>query len=125
MGSAVLVKDEKEAAWEMLEGLRNAEFPMDAAFWQYLPDVESWRLFIATPLVGEQGPIAAYTRLQTELNRIPAVADGFSVTNISLISPASEQVARLRKTYGPVENHPARVRRVDLSPDEAYIYFLR
>src|SRR5258708_761573 len=102
MGSAILVKDFREAGWEMLEAIEKAGFPMYAAFWQYLPDAESWRLFIATPLVEKLGPIAAYARLQTELNRMPAVSEGFSGSNISLVDPKSELVANLKRRYGTI-----------------------
>ena len=115
MGSAVLVKDEREAGWDLLDELRRAEFPMDGAFWEYLPDADAWRLFIVTPIVDARGPIAGYTLLQTHLEQMRAGMDGFSVANISLIGPRSERVAQLRKRYGTVDYHRERVRRIDLS----------
>ena len=125
MDSAVLVRDYRDAGWDLLEQLASARFPVTAAFWQYLPESETWRLFLATPLVDEVGSIVAYTRLQTLLNQIPTqAADLFSVMNISLISPHSDQIAELRKRYGPIEKDRSRVRRISLSPDEAYVYLL-
>jgi hypothetical protein len=125
MDTAVLVRTEREAAWKLLEDLEKEQFPMTAAFWQYLPDAETWRLVIATPLVDEIGSIAAYTRLQTLLNQLPEeISEGFSVANITLLSPTAEQLVILRKRYGNVTRNRSHTRRISLSPEEAYIYFL-
>ena len=125
MDTAVLVRTEREAAWKLLEALEKERFPMTAAFWQYLPDAETWRLVIATPLVDEIGSIAAYTRLQMALNQLPEeISEGFSVANITLLGPDSEQLMKLRKRYGAVTWERSHIRRISLSPEEAYIYFL-
>ncbi len=125
MDTAVLVKTETSAAWKLLEALRGKDFPMTAAFWHYLPDAEVWRLVIATVLVDSVGSIAAYTKLQSLLNDLPEdISEEFSVANITLLSSASEQLTKLRKRYGNVPFDKSYIRRVSLSPEEAYIYFL-
>ena len=125
MDTAVLVKTDRSAGWKLLEALKARDFPMTAAFWHYLPDAEIWRLVIATTLVDQTGFIAAYTNLQTLLNDLPEeVSEEFSVANITLISPTAEQLVRLRKRYGNVPWSQSYIRRVSLSSEEAYIYFL-
>lgn len=125
MDSAVLVKSDLEAGWELVNALRNAKFPMTAAFWQRLPDSETWRLFIVTPLVVSKGPFDAYGQLQEQLEQLPdEVTDGFSLANISLVRENSEMVRDLKKRYGTIPWNGAHIRRLSLSTEEAYIYFL-
>ncbi len=126
MDTAVLVKPQRDAAWQLLDALRSKQFPMKAAFWQYLPDAETWRLVIATALVDEVGSISAYTKLQILLNELPDdISEEFSVANITLLSPAAELVNKLKKRYGSVLPDKRIIRRISLSPDEAYIHFLQ
>ena len=125
MDTAILVRTEREAAWKLLEALEKEPFPMTAAFWQYVSDAETWRLVIATPLVDEIGYIAAYTRIQTLLNQLPEeISEGFSVTNITLLSPTAERLVKLRNHYGIIPKNRSHIRRISLSPEEGYIYFL-
>ena len=125
MDTAVLVKTQIQEASKLLEALKERNFPMTAAFWQYLPDAETWRLVIATRLVDETGAISAYTKLQTLLNDLPdTTTEDFSVANMTLLSPAADQLKNLKKRYGHVPPGKSYIRRVSLSPDEAYIHFL-
>lgn len=125
MDTAVLVKTQIQEASKLLEALKERNFPMTAAFWQYLPDAETWRLVIATRLVDETGAISAYTKLQTLLNDLPdTTTEDFSVANMTLLSPAADQLKNLKKRYGHVPPGGSYIRRISLSPDEAYIHFL-
>ena len=125
MDTAILVRTEREAAWQLLEKLAETGFPMSAAYWQYRSDDEIWRLCIATKLVDEIGSSAAYSRLQELINNMPEeISEGFSVSNISLIDPASVQLDNLRQRYGKIDVNRSRIRRFNLSPEEAHVYFL-
>ena len=125
MDTAVLVKTDREGAWNLLEELKRKDFSMSAAFWQYLSEDETWRLFIATKLVDKEGSIAAYSRLQALINDMsPELAEEFSVMNISLIGPDANQVNALRRRHGKIDFTRTRIRRFSLSPEEAYVYFL-
>jgi hypothetical protein len=125
MDTAVLVKTEREAAWHLLEELKKTDFSMSAAFWQYRSDNEIWRLHIATKLVDEVGASVAYSRLQQRINEMPEeISEEFSVSNISLISPNSAQLDKLRHRYGKTDFNRSHIRRFNLSPEEAYVYFL-
>jgi hypothetical protein len=124
MGSAVLVREEREAGLQLLKELSLANFPMEAAYWRYSADSETWRFVIATPLIDMDGAIAAYTRLQSQLTGSLANATGISFADISLVSPRSNQITTLKKRFGRVELDPERVRRVNLSRDDEYISFL-
>ena len=125
MDTDTLVKSQIEDGWKLLDALKQKQFPMTAAFWKYLPDAETWRLVIATEKVDDPGPIAAYTKLQTLLNELPNdISEEFSVLNITLLSPKAEQIKQLKEQYQSVPWKKAFIRRISLSPDEAYIYFM-
>lgn len=125
MVTDTLVKSQIEDAGNLLDALKKEQFPMTAAFWKYLPDAETWRLVIATEKVDDPGPIGAYTNLQTLLNKMPEdISEEFSVANITLLSPQAEQLKQLKKQYKPVPWKKSFIRRISLSSDEAYIYFM-
>jgi hypothetical protein len=63
MDNATLVKPDIEAGRKLLEGLDDAKFEFQAAFWFYREESEEWRLYIATPLVAQLGPREAYSRV--------------------------------------------------------------
>ena len=56
MDNATLVKPDIEAGRQLLQGLDEANFDVQAAFWFYREESEEWRLYIATPLVAKMGP---------------------------------------------------------------------
>lgn len=67
-----------------------------AAFWWYVPESEEWRLVVATPLVDEVGPLAAYGVIQAHMTAIkPPVS--LTLRNISLISPKDPRVKAFKK----------------------------
>jgi len=53
-----------------------------------------WRLVIAAPMVDHSGPMAAYTRVQRVLASINP--SQLTLTDISVISPTSQQFENLR-----------------------------
>lgn len=58
--------DEKvDRARELIVALDAAEFPVKAAFWSPVGELGKWRLFIASGLVDEEGPLHAYGILQS------------------------------------------------------------
>jgi hypothetical protein len=72
-----------------------SHFRVKAAFWWYLPDSLEWRLVIATPLVDEKGPLAAYKDIQKVLIWHPDL--NLSLQNISVLSPKDERVKAFNK----------------------------
>jgi hypothetical protein len=126
MDTAVLVKDERDAGWKLLEKLQENGFPMEAAFWMFLPDAEVWRLFIATPLVKTEGSNAGYYRLQGLINTLDVeIAEQFSVSNISLVAPDSDIVKEVTRRYGKIPFDRNVIRRFSLAYGEPYIYFIK
>jgi hypothetical protein len=86
-----LVTPEIEAGQELLKAIDREGLPVRTAFWYYLPDSEQWRLILASPLVDESGPSAAYGRVQGILDKLELpMRDALPLAGISVVSPASE-----------------------------------
>src|SRR5262249_15869494 len=85
---------------KLLEALDQRGIPLPAAFWFYFPDREEWRLVLGTPLFDQQGPIKAYTAVQTVLQQTPEVTS-FELENISIVSPRDQVVRVLAGVWKP------------------------
>jgi hypothetical protein len=88
---------------ELLKELRDAGFPIHRALWWYSPEEYSdWRLVIASALVDERGPLAAYRKLDAILRKQrPDLI--LWLRSIHLMSPKEQLIRELDKTYPPRE----------------------
>ena len=77
----------------LLRELDRRNFPVEAMFWVHLPDQGYWRLIIASPVVAEQGGLAAYRRLGDLLQEIELA--GTTLEDISLFAPDSQEFQSL------------------------------
>lgn len=73
MGEAALVEGSIDAGARLLAELDDSGFPVSAALWFYLADVDRWSLFIASPRVDVLGQRAAYFELRERLSEDAAV----------------------------------------------------
>lgn len=110
MYKKVLVKEQIEDGKRLLDELARHRFRWAAAFWYELPEVDNWRLVIATPLVDSIGSSAAYTKLHVILRELNPPT-GLSVSNVSLLSPSSPRFHNFRSTL-----------RGRYSPPQPYLY---
>ncbi len=72
-----------EQGWELILALEAAGFPLKAAFWSQVGDSEEWRLFIASRLVEEEGPLIAYDHIDSALHKLKPQT-GPSIYKLSL-----------------------------------------
>jgi len=125
MAAATLVKDYREAGWEFLKELKLKQFPCRSAYWRFLPDSESWRFYIATDLVDNMGIDGAYGKLVEIMRGIDHdLKEVFSVLNVTLKSLNSEDIQVLERRYGKIKPDRQLIRRIEISPEEAYVYQL-
>jgi len=106
-----------------------SHFRVKAAYWLYLPESKEWRLFIATPLVDERGPQAAYLDLRAALVATSPSLLNISLENISVVTPKDPFVKALLSVMksSPVSTD-LRLTRSSLDGkyvEDAYIYRLR
>lgn len=66
MATAALV--EVDIGRKILAVLAQANIPINVAFWAYVPQIDEWQFFIATPLVDLQGSKAAYEQVLRSLH---------------------------------------------------------
>jgi hypothetical protein len=125
MLKTVLVKELIDEGARLLQELDRRNYPVEAAFWVYLAESDYWRLVMASPLVDEQGPIAAYRDLREAL----AVTDPstLSLQDISVLSPNGQDYQALLGSAVGVGGLGFVAARGRVSPvvfQDAYIYRL-
>src|SRR5579872_3797841 len=100
MYKTILVKEIIEEGSRLLERLKRNNFHLTAALWYSVPDSsQQWVLVIVSPVVDQVGPLAAYGRLQRLLGGLQPPSR-LSLSDISLISPLSQEYQNLRSLVG-------------------------
>ncbi len=88
---------EKVAAGEeLIMRLDKFNFPVVAALWYYFPELNQWRLLIASPVVDKDGPKKAYKAIQIALNKKPNRIRSISLQEISVVSPNEPDMSSMR-----------------------------
>lgn len=95
MDKTTLVDENIDEGRRLIEGLDREGFRVDAAMWFYLTDTSEWRLFIASPIVDQEGPKKAYGFIQSVLGKLSPTSQ-ISLKDISAISP-NHNLIRLLK----------------------------
>ncbi len=129
MVTASLVESDIEDGRRLLDELKSigSHFLVEAAFWLLRPDVLDWRLYIATPLVDQRGPVSAYTDIQSALRAL--AKPSLSMQDISVVSP-NDKLVRVIKRAIRIPNGAngvrlARSRVDDTYVEDAYVYRVR
>ena len=99
MDKAALVDQNIDAGRRLREKLDGANFPAFATLWLYSADLDEWRFLIASPIVDDKGPSAAYKKLQALFRKSEAghISPAISLRNTKIVSPASEITLLLGK----------------------------
>jgi hypothetical protein len=87
MDQTALVSGFRSAGPALVERLKEAGFPVSAAFWYWDVEAQEERLAIASPLVDEQGPLAAYKRIVAVLQSHPETAPLYFVARATAVTP--------------------------------------
>ncbi|MGA2353378.1 MAG: hypothetical protein ABSG02_02710 [Terriglobales bacterium] len=91
--TALVDKSSINLGRKVIAALSREGIPVTIGLWAYSSQSEEWQLTIATPLVDELGPLAAYGRVQKALQRT-GVENEFPLRRIFLRSP-KDRVLRL------------------------------
>jgi hypothetical protein len=122
MYKKVLVEDLINDGRLLVEALDRNRFPITAAVWYDFPEAQ-WMLVIASPIVDQVGPMAAYTRVQRVLQTVQS--SRLTLSDISLISPLSQEFQNLRlllTTPGRLGRSAASGGARTLVFEDAYVY---
>jgi hypothetical protein len=95
MVARTLVEKDIEAGRHLLEELDKQKTAISAALWFYLDDDDRWRLLLASRVVDDQGPLAAYKLVQNALAKLPETQKP-EFTDISVVSPSDDRIQAIR-----------------------------
>lgn len=96
MDQDAMVNVNLPGGWRLVDRLAGRGFPVEAAFWAKLEDYERWLLYLASPVVDEQGLQAAYRLVLDAIREDPEWGiDVFTVTVLSAEDPMSKAAADL------------------------------
>jgi len=105
MDQNVLVTDEIESGHKLVERLVANGFDVRLAFWVKESDAGQWFLYLASPMVDEQGPAAAYRVVGPVVDSMPELGiDPFAVKVVGLndsMTTAAQAVIRPRISDSP------------------------
>jgi hypothetical protein len=126
MDRTALVEIDKEGGKRLLKALDEAELDICSAFWFYFPEPDEWRLVLATPIVRKEGPLRAYTLIQSVLQKLDPAPD-ILFRHITVMSPDSALIELLREI---VKTGPNSIEDILLSErvinglhiDDTYLY---
>lgn len=91
MDRTSLTTESKDQGAAILRALDRVGLSITACLWFWDEKAKNWILIMATPLIDQQGPKLAYTRL---LNSLPK--DTIDIGSISLVSPNHPLIDLLR-----------------------------
>jgi hypothetical protein len=94
MDKNLLVEKDVEEGERLLRALDSVNFPVIAAFWYYLPEGGPWRLQFASPVVDQDGPRAAYRKIQEVMAESGPYH--FGLDTVAAVSPSDPLVMELR-----------------------------
>src|SRR5205085_874597 len=83
VGSTITSEMISEGA-ALLQALDKEGASPDAAFWLYLPESGTWRLFLAEFKLGKRGPREEYRFLQRVLRKLEERVSTISLTDITV-----------------------------------------
>jgi hypothetical protein len=121
MAEDALVGFDVERGAELVRALDAAGFPVLAALWMHYPDIETWKLLIATPKANE--PQKAYTEIRHIVDG--AKLDAPDLAQIRLVLPDDQTVTTLSQAIRVEGLSGVRFSRNMINGiyvDDAYIY---
>jgi hypothetical protein len=105
--------------------LDRSNWSVAASLWLYEPEINEWRLLIASPSVSSEGPLAAYRLVSAALQEI---TPRLSLDSISVVPPEDARVRALASAYQTgTDIQGRRVFRSAINGyyiDDAYVYRL-
>src|SRR3989441_4127236 len=111
MAEDTLVKDVLtdamiKAGAELTRKLDEVEWPVVASFWLYAPELNTWKLVVASPVVTSSGPRRAYEAIQKSLATLTNARAQLALSDIEVVEPRHYLVSLLRVAIntGPTIN---------------------
>jgi hypothetical protein len=125
MDQIALVERQIEDGQKLIKQLVQSGFPVAAAFWVNGTEASRWNLYIASPVVDEEGGKAAYRQIGAAERQLPDPLwiDPFDIKAIGIKNPIAKDVlAAIQQHAG---KRAIRYRGACLGPlsiESAYLY---
>jgi hypothetical protein len=108
----------------VIAALSRAGIPVTVGLWAFASESEEWQLTIATPLVDELGPLAAYGKVRKALQKT-GVEDEFPLRMVYLRSPKDRVLQLLEKESRALGREDYRLVNASIEGsfvEDAYLY---
>jgi hypothetical protein len=122
--TALVDKSSIDLGRKVIAALSWAGIPITVGLWAFASESEEWQLTIATPLVDELGPLAAYGKVQKALQKA-GVEDEFPLRRIFLRSPGDRVLRLLQKESRALGHEDYRLVNASIEGsfvEDAYLY---
>ena len=123
----VLTREMINAGRKLTHQLIQTTFPVTAALWIYLADLNVWRLHIASKLVESKGPRHAYRKIHSLINKQGPTMDGLTLNDVTVIEASAPGIAALQQGFKGDALTEKRLKGVSIGGhyfSDAYIYKL-
>jgi hypothetical protein len=124
MATAALVNHDIEIGRRIVAALTRGGVPVSVDLRAYIPRLEEWQFFIATPFVDSKGPIGAYKEVEKALQKYGTYED-VPLRRIYLRSPKDRTLRLLEKQSRGIPHEDFRVVNAPISGsyvEDAYVY---
>ena len=88
----------REAGEELVRRLDKAGLVVRAALWLFLPEVNLWRLIIASPEVRLYGPKKVYQKVQSVIRKMPETQK-IGLQNVTVVDDNESLISALRSSF--------------------------
>ena len=82
--------------------LDERKWPVVASLWFFFPDVDRWKLILASPTVAEEGPREAYKTIRDVINEMPEEEPHLGLHDIKVTDPENDLLQRMSTSIGTV-----------------------
>ena len=96
MDKTTLVRNDLEILGRVLDALNRARIPATLVEWNYVSEIEEWRLVIGTPLYDSIGPLKAYSRVIEALQQAE-IYEEVPMLRVSVLSADDSVVKGLKQ----------------------------
>jgi len=122
--TALVDKSSIDLGRRVIAALGRQGIAVTVGLWAFASQSEEWQLTIATPLVDELGPLAAYGKVQKALQKA-GVEDEFPLRRIFLRSPKDRVLQSLQKESRALDREDYRLVNASIEGsfvEDAYLY---
>jgi hypothetical protein len=85
-----------DAGAELTRKLDEIGLPVTASFWFFMPEVNEWRLFFASPDVGSLGPLKVYAKVNQAIEQLGPLGASVPLSAVGVLDSEAELVRRLK-----------------------------